>query len=135
MLISGLFLLSISALYTFGACFDVAMMNGSDADDAFSMQNGKVITMTNHNGGINGGISNGMPVVFKTVVKPTPSIYQLQKSVNFKTMETVDIEIDGRHDPCIAHRVRVVVDSLSAFAIVDLMMSRFIELDWMGNGQ
>ena len=119
----------------FGTGFDVAMMNGSDANDAFSIQNEKVITITNHNGGINGGISNGMPVVFKTVVKPTPSIYQLQKSVNFKTMETVDVEIDGRHDPCIAHRVRVVVDSLSAFAIVDLMMSRSIELDWMGNGQ
>ena len=115
----------------FGSGFDFAFMNGSNANDAFEIKENKVVTTTNHNGGINGGISNGMPVLFKTVIKPTPSIYQMQKTVDFKAMENVDLEIEGRHDPCIAHRARVVIDSLTAIAVVDLMMSRSIETDWM----
>ena len=119
----------------FGSGFDFALMNGSKANDAFEIKESKVVTTTNHNGGINGGISNGMPVIFKTVIKPTPSIYQVQKTVDFKAMENVDFEIEGRHDPCIAHRARVVIDSLTAFAVVDLMMSRSIETDWMVNAE
>ena len=116
----------------FGSGFDLAQMHGSKANDSFVVKENKVMTTTNHNGGINGGISNGMPVLFKTIIKPTPSIYQLQKTVDFKSMENVDLEIEGRHDPCIAHRARVVIDSLTAIALVDLMMSRSVELDWMG---
>ncbi len=119
----------------FGSGFDFAMMNGSKANDSFVVKENKVMTTTNHNGGINGGISNGMPVLFKTVIKPTPSIYQMQKTVDFKSMENVDLEIEGRHDPCIAHRARVVIDSLTAIAVVDLMMSRSIETDWMGKSK
>ena len=110
-------------------------MYGSKANDSFVVKENKVMTTTNHNGGINGGISNGMPILFKTIIKPTPSIYQMQKTVDFKSMENVDLEIEGRHDPCIAHRARVVIDSLTAIALVDLMMSRSVELDWMGKSR
>lgn len=115
----------------FGSGFEFAQMKGSQANDPFVIRNGAVKTSRNHNGGINGGISNGMPVIFKTVIKPTPSIYQLQNTVDFKKMENVQLEIEGRHDPCIAHRARVVIDSLCALGIVDLMMSRSSELEWM----
>ena len=119
----------------FGSGFDLAQMHGSKANDSFVVKENKVMTTTNHNGGINGGISNGMPVLFKTIIKPTPSIYQMQKTVDFKSMENVDLEIEGRHDPCIAHRARVVIDSLTAIALVELMMSRSVELDWMGKSR
>lgn len=112
----------------FGSGFALANMYGSQANDSFCMKDGIVTTKTNHNGGINGGITNGMPIRFQTVFKPTPSISQLQKTVNFKTKEDVEIEIQGRHDPAIVHRARVVVDAMSAITLVDLLISRFGEL-------
>lgn len=112
----------------FGSGFALANMYGSQANDSFCMKDGIVTTKTNHNGGINGGITNGMPIRFQTVFKPTPSISQLQKTVNFKTKEDVEIEIQGRHDPAIIHRARVVVDAMSAITLVDLLISRFGEL-------
>lgn len=115
----------------FGAGFEFAMMNGSEANDAFVIEYDRIATSTNHNGGINGGISNGMPVIFKTVLKPTPSIYQTQQTIDFAEKKSVELNIEGRHDPCIAHRARVVIDSLCALCVVDLMMSRSSELDWM----
>lgn len=112
----------------FGSGFALANMYGSQANDSFCMKDGIVTTKTNHNGGINGGITNGMPIRFQTVFKPTPSISQLQKTVNFKTKKDVKIEIQGRHDPAIIHRARVVVDAMSAITLVDLLISRFGEL-------
>lgn len=112
----------------FGSGFALANMYGSQANDSFCMKDGIVTTKTNHNGGINGGITNGMPIRFQTVFKPTPSISQLQKTVNFKTKEDVEIEIQGRHDPAIIHRARVVVDAMSAITLVDLLIYRFGEL-------
>ena len=112
----------------FGSGFALANMYGSQANDSFCMKDGIVTTKTNHNGGINGGITNGMPIRFQTVFKPTPSISQLQKTVNFKTKEDIEIEIQGRHDPAIIHRARVVVDAMSAITLVDLLISRFGEL-------
>lgn len=112
----------------FGSGFALANMYGSQANDSFCMKDGIVTTKTNHNGGINGGITNGMPIRFQTVFKPTPSISQLQKTVNFKTKEDVEIEIQGRHDPAIIHRARVIVDAMSAITLVDLLISRFGEL-------
>ena len=109
----------------FGSGFALAEMYGSEANDAFGIENGSVITLTNHNGGINGGISNGMPVVFRTVIKPTPSIAQPQKTVNFKTMEETEITITGRHDPAIIHRARVVQDAVCALTLADLLVQRF----------
>jgi chorismate synthase len=105
----------------FGAGFRFANMTGSEANDPFRVVDGKIVTLTNNNGGVNGGITNGMPVVFSTVIKPTPSIGRLQETVNFETMENVELEIKGRHDPAIIHRARAVVDALTALVIADLI--------------
>lgn len=109
----------------FGCGFGFARMTGSEANDPFAVSEGKIVTLTNNNGGINGGISNGMPVVFRTAVKPTPSVSLKQQTVNFETMEEVEIEIGGRHDPAIIHRARVVIESLTALVIADLICQRY----------
>lgn len=109
----------------FGAGFDLVNSNGSKYNDSFTMENGKIITKTNNNGGINGGISNGMPIVFRCAVKPTPSIFKKQDTVNFKLMKNETIEIKGRHDPAIIHRARVVVDSVTALVLYDSLISRY----------
>lgn len=107
---------------SFGAGFQMAAKKGSEANDAFIM-NDTIQTKTNNNGGINGGISNGMPIIIHTCIKPTPSIYKTQKTVDYKTKESQTLNIKGRHDPCILHRARIVVDSMIAFGILDLLMS------------
>ena len=109
----------------FGAGFGFANMSGSEANDAFYVENGKVYTRTNNNGGINGGITNGMPVVFRSVVKPTPSIFIEQDTVNTTTMENAKLALKGRHDPAIIHRARVVVDSVAALVLCDILAGRF----------
>lgn len=105
----------------FGSGFEMAHMLGSEANDEFAMKDGRVITLTNHNGGINGGITNGMPVVFRTVIKPTPSIAKAQRTVNYINAEEARIEITGRHDPAIIHRARAVVDAAAALVTADLI--------------
>lgn len=107
---------------SFGAGFQMAAKKGSEANDAFIM-NDTIQTKTNNNGGINGGISNGMPIIIHTCIKPTPSIYKAQETVDYKTKESQTLNIKGRHDPCILHRARIVVDSMIAFGILDLLMS------------
>lgn len=107
----------------FGLGFDFAKHKGSTANDEFIMKDNIVVTKTNNNGGINGGISNGMPIVIKSSVKPTPSIYKEQNTVNYKTRQDEKIKINGRHDPAIIHRARVVIDSVVALAIVDMLCS------------
>ena len=107
---------------SFGAGFQMASKKGSEANDAFIMNN-TIQTKTNNNGGINGGISNGMPIIIHTCIKPTPSIYKTQQTVDYKTKESQTLNIKGRHDPCILHRARIVVDSMIAFGILDLLMS------------
>ncbi len=109
----------------FGDGFALARMTGSKANDPFRMENGRVVTSTNHNGGINGGISNGMPIRIKTAIKPTPSIYQPQQTINLATYENAELKIEGRHDPCIVHRARVVLDSMIAIGLVDLLIERY----------
>lgn len=116
----------------FGDGFDFAAKTGSEANDSFAIKDGQLQTLTNHNGGINGGITNGMPLRIRTAVKPTPSIYKPQSSVNLKTGEAVTLQIEGRHDPAILHRARVVVDSLIAFCLADLLTERFGILWWKG---
>ena len=115
----------------FGAGFAFADMKGSDANDAFSMNDGKVSTLTNNNGGINGGISNGMPLLFRSVIKPTPSIYKEQDSVDMLNGENIKLQISGRHDPAIIHRARVVVDSVCALVLADMLALRY-GTDWLG---
>ncbi len=108
----------------FGEGFKLASMTGSEANDPFRIENNKVVTSTNHSGGINGGISNGMPVVFRTAVKPTPSISRQQESVNIRKMQNEILEIKGRHDTAIVRRISPVIDALSAFVICDMLMQR-----------
>lgn len=109
----------------FGSGFEFSDMLGSQANDPFVCENGKISTLTNNNGGINGGISNGMPVIFRTAVKPTPSIFQKQTTVDFIKGENAEIELKGRHDPCIVHRACVVQDSLTALVVADMLALRF----------
>ncbi len=116
----------------FGAGFALADMTGADANDAFRMTGGQVITATNHSGGINGGITNGMPIVFRTVVRPTPTISREQQTVNMEKGEDATLIATGRHDPCIVHRARVVVDCMTALVVADLLTGRF-GTDWLGS--
>ena len=109
----------------FGAGFDMANRLGSEFNDSFRTDGNKVFTLTNHNGGINGGITNGMPVQFTTAVKPTPSIYKQQQTIDFKKKQNEDLVIEGRHDPAIIHRARIVQDSVTALVLADLLLGRF----------
>lgn len=109
----------------FGAGFSFADMRGSEANDAWRVKNKRIVTETNNNGGINGGISNGMPLVLRCAVKPTPSIAQAQRTVDFINNENVEYSGKGRHDPCIVHRARVVVDSVCALVLADLLTQRY----------
>ena len=109
----------------FGSGFAFADMYGSQANDPFTYKDGKVQTLSNHNGGINGGISNGMPIRFETVIKPTPSIGRKQQTVDLENMTDTEIEIRGRHDPAVIHRARAVIDAVTALAVVDLLMEKY----------
>jgi len=109
----------------FGDAFDLVNKKGSEYNDAIQMVDGKVVTKTNHNGGINGGITNGMPILFRSAVKPTPSIYKTQDSIDLRTMENTELNIHGRHDPAIIHRARIVVDSMTALTVYDMLAARF----------
>ena len=113
----------------FGDGFDMVDYFGSEFNDSLQIvqDNGKskVITKTNHNGGINGGISNGMPILFRCAVKPTPSIYKTQDTIDMSKNENAKLNIQGRHDPAIIHRARIVVDSVASFVIYDALAGRF----------
>ncbi len=109
----------------FGNGFEMICSRGSEFNDSFYMDAGEVKTKTNHNGGINGGITNGMPVIFRCAVKPTPSIYKKQDTVDFFEKKDSELIINGRHDPAIIHRARVVVDSITAFVLCDMLAQRF----------
>lgn len=114
----------------FGDGFAISSMRGSDANDQFKMRDGKVITKTNHNGGVNGGITNGMPIVFSIAIKPTPSIFKTQHTVDYLKFEDAELSLKGRHDPAIIHRARVVADSVTALALCDMLAMRF-GTDWL----
>ncbi len=108
----------------FGAGFEITKMNGSQANDIYQINNGKVSLKSNNNGGILGGLSTGAPIIIKTAIKPTPSIFQTQKSVNLKTAENVDLKISGRHDPQIVSRVIHVIDAALHYAVLDMLLYR-----------
>ncbi len=115
----------------FGLGFGFSEKFGSEANDPFFSENGEIKTKTNNNGGILGGITNGMPILFSCAIKPTPSIAKEQQTVNFKTGENNTIKIIGRHDPCIVQRARAVVDSVAAITLCDMLAERF-STDWLG---
>ncbi len=106
----------------FGSGFDFALMRGSEANDEIYTEAGIIKTLTNHSGGINGGIANGMPLVFRVVIRPTPSIGIAQKTVNLATMQNTQINIQGRHDPCIVPRAAVVVEAALALCLLDALL-------------
>ena len=105
----------------FGRGFDLTQMRGSEANDELYYDNGEVKTKTNNNGGVLGGISNGMPIVFTTAIKPTSSIGKEQNTVNINTKEDTILKVEGRHDPCIVQRAIPVIEAVTAIAIVELL--------------
>lgn len=109
----------------FGVGFDIADMRGSEANDPIRLEGDKVVTATNNNGGINGGITNGMPIIFRTAIKPTPTIFKAQDTIDFKNMTETVLSPKGRHDPAIVHRARVVQDAASAIVLCDALAMRF----------
>ena len=107
----------------FGAGFACSEMRGSENNDAYIITDGIVKTATNNAGGILGGITNGMPLVFRTAFKPTPSITMSQQSISLSTMENMELTVHGRHDPCIVPRAVPVVEAAAAMAIFDALMA------------
>ena len=114
----------------FGAGFGIADLRGSSANDQMKIENGRVVTKTNNNGGINGGITNGMPIIFRTAIKPTPTIFKPQNTVDFAKMTETILEPKGRHDPSIVHRARVVQDAVTALVLCDTLVMHF-GTDWL----
>ena len=108
----------------FGAGFGIADKKGSEANDEYQIKEGKIVTQTNNNGGILGGISNGMPVFVRCALKPTPSIAAKQNSVDINLMENTELEIKGRHDPCIVPRAIPVAKAAVALAVLDTYLSQ-----------
>ena len=113
----------------FGVGFATAGLRGSENNDAFCVKDGQVLTETNNSGGILGGITNGMPLIFRAAFKPTPSISRPQKSVDLTTGEETTLEIKGRHDPCIVPRAVPVVEAAAAIAVYDALLGRRKELN------
>ena len=109
---------------SFGAGFAFSKMRGSDANDAYTLDSDHIVTKTNHNGGILGGITNGMPIVFQAAVKPTPSISKPQHTVSLDSHQAETIAIKGRHDPCIVPRAVPVIEAAACICILDIMMER-----------
>ena len=106
----------------FGIGFEAAKLRGSENNDSFRMENGTIVTATNHCGGILGGITSGMPLLFRAAFKPTPSISQVQQSVSLSQGENQELVVKGRHDPCIVPRAVPVVEAAAAIAIFDLLL-------------
>lgn len=125
MLSHGLFSIPGVKGVEFGLGFAFADVYGSEGNDAFRISGGRIVTVGNNNGGINGGITNGMPIIFRTAIKPTPSISKEQGSISLSGMENTTISAGGRHDPCIIHRARAVVDAITAIVIADMLTVRY----------
>jgi chorismate synthase len=106
----------------FGSGFSAARMRGSENNDPFTIDNGRIVTKTNNAGGILGGISNGMPLLVRVAVKPTPSIAREQETVDIDKMEKASIEVKGRHDACIVPRAVPAVEAMMAVTLCDFAM-------------
>jgi chorismate synthase len=103
----------------FGAGFGAASLRGSENNDQYSIEDGRVVTLTNNAGGVLGGISTGMPLIVRVAFKPTPSISKRQRTVDLASMTETEIEVEGRHDPCIVPRAVPVVEACLAFVLAD----------------
>ena len=106
----------------FGNGFEATDLYGSENNDAFCISDGEIRTVTNNSGGINGGITNGMPIVFRTAIKPTPSIFKEQNSISLANKTEEKLQIKGRHDPCIVQRAVPVVEAVTAFTLLDIIL-------------
>lgn len=106
----------------FGSGFEGTKLLGSQNNDKFCVTDGKITTKTNNSGGIQGGITNGMPIVFRAALKPTPSIARPQQTVNISTLEETTLEIKGRHDPCVAVRAVPVIEAVTALTLLDIIL-------------
>ena len=106
----------------FGAGFAIAKMRGSEANDPIRLEDGRIFTETNNSGGINGGLTNGMPLVVRCAFRPTPSITREQKTIDLSKMENTTLRISGRHDPCVVPRAVPVVESMVAFCVMDALI-------------
>ena len=105
----------------FGVGFGFAAMYGSQANDPLTMAGDRVETTTNHTGGINGGITNGMPIVFSVALRPTASISQPQQTISLSRQENAELVVHGRHDPCVVHRAVPVIEAAAALAMTELL--------------
>ena len=112
----------------FGAGFAAAKLRGSQNNDSYTVKDGRIETRSNHCGGILGGITNGMPLVFRAAIKPTPSIAMEQDSVNLETRTEEKLRVGGRHDPCIVPRAVPVIEAAAAIAVYDALLGRKKEL-------
>ena len=112
----------------FGEGFAAADLKGSENNDPYCVTEGRVSPVTNHAGGILGGISTGAPIVLRVAFKPTPSIAKEQDSVNMKTMESVKLAVKGRHDPCVVPRAVPCVEAAVAIAVYDAVLDRKREM-------
>lgn len=112
----------------FGAGFAAAKLRGSQNNDPYTVRDGRIETRSNHCGGILGGITNGMPLVFRAAIKPTPSIAMEQDSVNLETLTEEKLRVGGRHDPCIVPRAVPVMEAAAAIAVYDALLGRKKEL-------
>lgn len=117
----------------FGDGFGFADLTGSEANDELQIADGRIRSVTNHNGGVNGGVANGMPIRFQSCIKPTPSIYKPQNTVDLCTKREVKLQINGRHDPCILPRAAIVQTAVTALGILDLATQRYGTL-WQKEG-
>ena len=106
----------------FGAGFQSSTLRGSQNNDPFTVENGKIVTTQNRAGGILGGITTGMPLTLRVAIKPTPSISRPQHTVSLSRMEPAELTVHGRHDPCICHRAVPVVEAVTACVLLDLLL-------------
>ena len=109
----------------FGEGFACAEMAGSEFNDPLRIENGELVFRSNHNGGVNGGLTNGMPLLFNCAVRPTASIAKEQQTVDFLRGENTTISVSGRHDPCIVRRICPVIESMTAFVLCDMLAERY----------
>lgn len=106
----------------FGGGFAMTRKYGSESNDDFVLENGLIKTSSNHSGGVQGGITNGMPIIFRTAIKPTSSIGKPQQTVNIDTLEPITLELKGRHDPAIVHRAIHVINAITSYAVLELIV-------------
>ena len=106
----------------FGDGLNFATSKGSEVNEQISYQNDEIVYSSNHNGGVLGGLSNGQPLLFETIIKPTPSFGLLQETINYHTKENIKTSIEGRFDPCIVHRISKVIDALTNYCIYEMIL-------------